>query len=403
MEQDIIMVFPGTESQIALIKKLQQIGYKVLCVDPNENAPGLKVADDYEYADILDVDKCLAIAKKKNVLAVLSDECDIAMPTVAHVNREIGAQSIGDDLTQLYTNKYLMREFSSKLGLPCPKYKECNCLDEAIVFFEECGEKKMIIKPLNSNSSRGVYTITSVKDLEENYKEAEKYTRGKNQVLCEEYIEGREFTIDGIVVDGKHYSLAVSKKKHFSYNKNIACELYFSPYDKEYDYDSLRRQNDYYVEKSGLSFGFTHAEYKYNGKEFVLIEIGARGGGNFISSKIVPAVTGFDRYQILIDDTLGVKSSGSRTVSNAGKCAVLKFFDITEKSGKVAAIEGEELLKKMPEIISYEFHFQKGSIIQEAQNDSLRIGFYIAVADDTKQLNEIMDKIEKNVKIIMEK
>lgn len=86
----------------------------------------------------------------------------------------------------------------------------------------------MIIKPLNSNSSRGVHTITSVKDLEETYKDAEKYTRGEDKVLCEEYIEGREFTVDGIAVDGKHYSLAVSKKKHFSYNKNIACRTVFS-------------------------------------------------------------------------------------------------------------------------------------------------------------------------------
>lgn len=137
-----VMVLPGTESQVTLIKKLQQIGYEVLCVDPNENAPGLKVADCYEHADILDVERCLAIAKNNHVQAVLSDECDIAMPTIAHINREIGARSIGDDLAQLYTNKYLMRDFSSKIGLPCPKYKECNSLDEAITFLRNVVKKR---------------------------------------------------------------------------------------------------------------------------------------------------------------------------------------------------------------------------------------------------------------------
>lgn len=398
----IVMVLPGTESQIVLIKKLQEKGYKVLCVDPNDNAPALQMADYYEHADILDTDKCFAIANSNDVLAVLSDECDIAIPTVAYLNKKLGVHSIGEDLAQLYTNKFLMRTFCRKLGLPCPKYKECSCLEEANVFFRECGGKKMVIKPLNSNSSRGVYTITSLKDLESNYEYAEMYTRGRNSVLCEEYIEGCEFTVDGIMIDGKHHCLAVSKKKHFSYNQNIACELYFSPYDKDYDYERLRKQNDYYVEKSGLPFGFTHAEYKFNGKDFVLIEIGARGGGNFISSRIVPAITGFDHYQLLIDDTLGIRSDMPRTVINEGKCAVLQFFDVKEKEGRVTAVEGKDFLDGLPEIIFYEFHFHEGSVIQQAQNDSLRIGFYIAVAEDTEHLNHIMDLVEQKVKIIVE-
>lgn len=402
MMKKTVMVLPGTESQIELIRKLQQTGYRVLCVDPNDHAPALQVADYYDHADILDADRCLSIAANHHVLAVLSDECDIAIPTVAYINHKLGVNSIGEELAQLYTNKYLMRAFSHKWGLHCPKYKECSSLGEAIAFFQKCGEAKMIIKPLNSNSSRGVYTISSVEDLEKHYACTEKYTRGKDTVLCEEYIDGCEFTVDGIVIDGKHHSLAVSKKKHFSYNQNIACELYFSPYDETYDYDRLRQQNDEYVEKSGLPFGFTHAEYKFNGKDFVLIEIGARGGGNFISSRIVPAITGFDHYQLLIDDTLGIRSDMSRIVTNAGKCAVLKFFDVKEKEGRVVAVEGKAFLEDLPEIICYEFHFQEGSVIQQAQNDSLRIGFYIAVADDTEHLDHIMELVEKKVKIIVE-
>ena len=151
-----------------------------------------------------------------------------------------------------------------------------------------------------------------------------------------------------------------------------------------------------------MPFGLTHAEYKFNGKDFVLIEIGARGGGNFISSKIVPAITGMDTYQVLIDNTLGIQTNSSGLISNDGKCAVLKFFDIKEKEGRVVRIEGEELLKEKPEIIFYEFHFQVGSLIYEAQNDSLRIGFYIAVAGDINHLNEVMNEVEQKVKIIVQ-
>ena len=53
-----------------------------------------------------------------------------------------------------------------------------------------------------------------------------------------------------------------------------------------YDYDRLREVNNRFVELSGLPFGFTHAEYRYENGEFYLLEIGARGGGGLLSADV---------------------------------------------------------------------------------------------------------------------
>ena len=47
-------------------------------------------------------------------------------------------------------------------------------------------------------------------------------------VLIEEYITGTEFTIDGIKTSEGHQCLAISEKKHYDHNENVACQLYFS-------------------------------------------------------------------------------------------------------------------------------------------------------------------------------
>lgn len=97
-------------------------------------------------------------------------------------------------------------------------------------------------------------------------------------MLAERYIVGKEFTIDGMAYNGVHHSLAVSEKAHFPYNKNIASELRFSYSNENYDYEELRKNHDQLINRTGLSFGLTHAEYKYEDGKYFLIEMAARGG-----------------------------------------------------------------------------------------------------------------------------
>lgn len=400
-----IMVIPGAKAQIPLIRSIHNNGYKVVCINPYVNSPAFKYADYSEQFDIMDTDSCINVAKKYKVCCVLSDECDIAMPSVAEISKVLGLPSIGVDLAELYTNKRLMRDFSVKNGFPCPAYKECKNIDEAKEFFITLPSSKMIIKPLDSNSSRGVCTIENISELDMNFNHTLFFSRKSKVVLCEEYIEGIEFTIDGIVVGGKHYSLAISKKKHYEHHKNIACELYFSNYDEQFDYNKLKEQNDAYVNKSGLPFGFTHAEYKFNGKDFVLIEIGARGGGNFISSHIVPIMTNVDNYKILIDETLGNNSNEINTNNELfDRCSVLKFFDIKEKdNGKsITKLVGEDYLANNSKVLLYDFNFDIGDQLFTASDDSKRIGFYIAYGDTREELDSLMKDIEEKVKFVFD-
>lgn len=401
---DKILVIPGAAAQIPLIKSIKKHGYQVVCINPFEDSPAFKYADFCERYDIMDVDNCIKIAEKYNVRAVMSDECDIAMPSVAAISEALNLPSIGSNLASLYTNKRMMRDFSIKKGFPCPLYKQCRSLDEAREFFKTLKSHKMIIKPLDSNSSRGVYTITDENQLDDCFDSALSYSRSSNVVLCEEYIEGMEFTVDGIVLDGKHHCLAVSKKKHYSHHPNIACELYFSYDDKDFDYDRLRRQNDNFVNESGLPFGFTHAEYKFNGKDFVLIEIGARGGGNYISSHIVPIMTDLNNYDILINETLKHKKDYNIKIDDKLKkrCSILKFFDIPkEHNGKsIKELKGEEYLRNNPNVLLYNFNFKIGDKLYIAGDDSKRVGFYIAYADTREQLDSLIQEIEENVKFI---
>lgn len=395
-----VLVIPGSIVQAPLIKRLKQDNYEVVCINPNFEAEGVKLADYSIEGDILDEEKCLRVAKEYGVGAVMSDECDIAMPVIAYLGECLNLNTLSQRDAELYTDKFQMRIFCKENGFAYPEFSICYDMGQAINFYKKSGFKKMIIKPLDSNSSRGVFSINEEQELIDNFDKAISFSKKRKAVICERYIEGVEFTVDGIMTGSKHYSLAISEKKHYEYNENIACELFFSYSNPDFDYERLREINDSYVEKTNLKFGFTHAEYKYEKGKYYLIEIGARGGGNFISSHIVPLLTGLDNYEFLIRKSFGLKYDIDLTMeaSNKNRCAVLKFFDI-DTEGHVEGVDNLELLTDNDKIIMHEFRFKEGDYISQAENDSKRIGFYIAYEEDRDKLKALMDEISKRVKI----
>ncbi len=394
---------PGTNWQIPLINKIKELGHKVLVVNPAKDSPAFKYADDYLQSDIFDWEKVYNYAKNNKVDAVMSDECDIAMPMIAKLNSELKLNGMSEETAHLYTDKYLMREFCKKHKLNYPLYKLCKTQEEAIKFFNDTNTK-LIIKPLDSNASHGVFIINTVDDIKKHFDETLSFSRIEKSVLLEQYIEGTEFTIDGIKTPNNHYTLAISQKDHFKHNTSIANELFFTHSNPNFDYEKLKQTNDGFVLNTDLQFGFTHAEYKYQNGKFYLIEIAARGGGNMISSTITQFLSGYDTYKYIIDCYLGnvYDQDFSIPETHKQKSAVLKFFNTPNNGGIVKGFKGLDYLENEKDIKAYKMNFSIGDKIENCVSDSARIGFYIACSENQEKLKTIMNNVDDKFSIILE-
>lgn len=397
-----LMIIAGGTWQVPLVQKAKELGYEVVNSNLYEDSPGFLYADYSEVADVRDKEKNLSIARKYEIDGVLTDQSDIAVPTVAYVAEKTGCTTIGQEMAELFTNKYKMREFCEKRGFSVPEYKLCTSIEEAETFIRFL-KKTVIIKPLDSQSSRGVFTIDSVEQLQDCFSIAQSYTSDKKSVLVERYIDGTEFTIDGIVVGGEHHSLAISEKSHFSYNKNIASKLFFSYDNDKYNYDELRKSNDLLINKTGLPFGITHAEYKYEDGKFYLIEMAARGGGTKIASHIVPYMSGIDNYKILIQTALEENDIDNvkfdLNEEDKRKCAVLEFLDIESHGKKIKEIHGIDEIKKLPGLVDFGLEFDVGDVVKQAEDDRSRVGYFIICAPNKNDVLEISLKVKKLLKI----
>lgn len=390
-----IMIIAGGDWQVPLVKKAKEMGHYVLCTNLYADSPAFEIADEYEVADVLDKEKNLIIAKRWKPDAVLTDQSDIAVPTVAYICNQLNLRGIGEGMAKLFTNKYEMRCFEEKNGFLHPRFFLCTEYEDAMNAFDLYDINDAVIKPVDSQSSRGVYHINRFKDFRREYENARSFA-SKGTVIFEEYINGDEFTVDGFMIRGRYYTLAISRKKHYPDNWQIASDLLFSWKDDDYNYKELETINRNYITKTGLPFGLTHSEYKYYKGTFYLIEMAARGGGTLISSDIAPYMSGIDGTGELLRFLIGEESNITEDREN--KTALLHFFDIPQ--GTVKSIRGIEQIQNIREVHKIQLEFREGETVRKPDNDRGRLGFVIIFGNNQNDVLRTLATV--NEKLIID-
>lgn len=394
-----LLVLGGGENQVPIIQKAKQLGHHVVLCDYLPDNPGRLYSDIHYLASTYEYEDVLKVAKKEKIDGVVTNS-EPVLHVMARLTDELKLPSVTEKTVALFLDKNRMRNHLEKCGFNTVRYRSCEELEDAIGFFRSV-KCKMIMKPADSSASRGVFSINNEDDIRKYFKVSQNANRRSRDVQLEEYIEGYEFSVDGICIDGKHYSLGVSRKKQYSYNENLDKELYFSYYDSDFDYDALREYNDEIAESTGLPFGMTHAEYKYSNGRFHFIEMAARGGGMFISTMIIPFISGVDTVKILIESSLGEQVTESIEVNDQFKnrCGVLKFLSPpNEQSGIVRCIDGVDVLKQKG-IVKYSFDCKVGDYVKHADDGTNRLGYYIAVGETKRELDKIMRSVDENIVI----
>ena len=391
-----LMVIAGGTWQCPIVKTAKEMGHYVICTNLYDNSPAFEYADIGVVANVMDKERNLEIASEYRIDAVLTEQTDIAVPTVAYVAEKLRLNGIGVEVASRFTNKYQMRESALKAGILIPKYKLCHSVAEAVKFLHEVPE--CIIKPIDSQSSRGIHIVRTRDDIQNYFDDCVQYSNVEKAILIEEFINGTEFTVDGVKTSTEYIVTAISEKEHYKYNLNVANRLMFTNRNDSYDYDRLRKENADMIEAMGLPFGLTHTEYKYKDGKFYLIETAARGGGTKISSDIVKLVSGIDCNRLYINMLTG----GSEEIIRGEhhECAVLGFFDI--KSRRITGIFGVEEALLQDGVHDLKLEVKVGDIPKEAQDDRSRCGYYILFGNSVEELKDRERRLKETVRVVTE-
>ncbi|MGI5892910.1 MAG: ATP-grasp domain-containing protein, partial [Bacillota bacterium] len=200
MNKPIAIVLGGTNPHKALIENLRTRGYYTLLIDYNENPPAKEIADNHIKFSTLDQEGVLSIAKSVNAELVISTCVDQANVTACYVGEKLELPiPYSYQCAINISSKATMKEMMMIGNIPTPKFVS---VKEDEPFNLEELNFPLVVKPSDSNGSKGVRKVDNLNELNQYIKVAFDISRNK-KVIIEEFIEGAEIGIDCFISDDK--------------------------------------------------------------------------------------------------------------------------------------------------------------------------------------------------------
>ena len=376
----IVLLLGGNKLNRGILEKFSNKGHKVFVVDWNDH-PDL-IGDKHYQIDVKDYESIIWTLKKDgywdNVSWVYSS-MDPAVESVARINHEIGLSTISDEGLRFSSSKSKMTSKWAEDGL-LNRFSKCYTeFDDEI--FQLNSKMKIIIKPDNSASSRGITIIEKNSNIEfvKNAYDKARNEASNNSVVVEEFIEGTEYTVEMIGdLYGEVMVYGISRKTHTKYtdNNRIAIKLHYNFEDTE-----LQEKIADYAIRCYRSLQFisslAHLEIIIKPDGGISpIEIGARSSG-FIASDLVDIVSGEDFLGKLINVQNGeAVTTGLHPQTDFS--SMYFFYDFPDNS---IVIKEKSLIDFCDQRIISRYwdrtNIKVGNCFTKIENDNARIGFEV--------------------------
>ncbi len=311
----VFMLGAGFMQGVA-IRAARALGCTVVAADGNPSAVCAAEADEFVCIDLKDtarlIDYARYLQQNGGLDAVFTAATDFSA-AVAAIAAACGLRGHTLEAALNATDKVRMRECFRKADVPSPAFIELTAADLAApadrleargnVRYSDLGattadalEQRLgklvgcfplVVKPVDNMGARGCSLVKNLSELRKAAAIALQYSRS-GRVIVEEYIEGSEFSIEGLVFGGRLYITALADR-----------HIFFPPYFIEMGHtipsectqeiaDEVISVFERGVHALGLTDGAVKGDILVrNGKAFVG-EIAARLSGGYMSGWTVP-------------------------------------------------------------------------------------------------------------------
>ncbi len=399
-----IWIIGGGVEAIPGIRLAKKLGLNVVVSDGSLNAPGLKFADNSVIASTYDIEGTVDAACKyhQNVNPVDGVICiatDVPL-TVASVAEKLSLPGITTETARKCSDKFLMKETLLAAGIPIPWFSLVKSVSELCSIISERGFP-LVIKPVDSRGARGVIRITELLDLEWAFEYSKSFSP-TSRVMVEEFLEGRQYSTESVIMDEKNITLGFAER-----NYEFLEEL--SPYiienggqqpakiDKK-ELDSIVNL----VEKSSQILGISNATSKGDvvmSKEGPkIIEIAPRLSGGYFSSDQIELVTGINITEIAIRLSLGEKINKDKLLFRHQNAVAIRYF--FPKPGKITSISNIDSFKNKSWVHKLNLFFGVGDVLEKITDHTKRCGFVITTGNTRDEAVERAKTVVKNVQIL---
>ncbi len=384
-----VLIIGASILQLPAIKKAKEMGMYVAVADYDPKAIGIPFADEYYNVSTIDEKGVYEAAKAFGAEGIMTLATDMPMRSLAYACERLGLIGISYEGSVKATDKGEMIKAFEECDVSHPWYK---IIDGENIELEDI-TYPCITKPTDNSGSRGVMLVHNEKELKEALSYSSENGRS-GSVIVEEYMQGPEVSVEIMVVDSVPHILQVTDKlttgaPHF-------VEMGHSQPSRlpEKDVEAIKVLAGKAALAVGVENGPAHAEIILTENGPKMVEIGARMGGDCITTHLVPLSTGIDMVKATINIACGIDADIERKID---KCSAIRYFRVP--SGVIESIEGVEDAEKIEGVKEISFVKNVGDRTGEIGSSTDRAGFVIAQADTVEAAIEICEKAINTIEI----
>ena len=390
-----IMQLGANYFQSTVIKAAKELGHHVITVDYSPDNPGHKFSDEYHNVSTIDTEGVLALAQKLKIDGIISYASDVSAPTAAFVAEKMGLPTNPLEAVTLMTRKDSTRRFLKEHGFNVPINNSFSQINNAIDFFISLS-KPMMVKPVDSNGSKGVTKVENESEFKAAFEKAMSFSRQK-RIIVEEFISRKGYQVagDSFLSDGKIvYSGFMNEHFDKLCNPLVPIGESFPSILSDELKQKATNEIQRFMQLLGMRFGPINMDFIIDEKDNVyIIEIGPRSGGNWITDAIAEA-TGVNLAQYLVQASLGENTYIPEEKNNG---FVASYIIHSLRSGTLQGIEYSMQIKD--DIISNVEFSKSGDFVEQFNNAALGIGVMLFRSSSIEEMCYRLDNMERFIQV----
>jgi biotin carboxylase len=378
----VLFVGAGRHQRRAILQAKAR-GLRVVAVDRNPEAPGLKEADIAKVVDFADPAAVLKATARIRLEGVLTVSADRAVPVVAAVAEARGLPGIGVETAHLMTHKIAMRRQLAEAGVPQPRFAAVRTLSETRRAADDVGFPA-VLKPADSGGQRGVFRVESVDDIVRHLHEALASSPAGDAIL-EEYVEGTE--LNGIVLarNGEAIPLTLSDRmRPPGIGFGVGWIHVYPPTIPRKQFHESERVAAHTVHALGLRTGIAFPQLiAADDGRVIVVECAARIPGGQMADLVRFAV-GVDLVDVQLAMALGDDLPDELVKPRFSQPLAIRFFTAEPgplPAGRVVRVGPLDKVLAFPGVVQADTYLTVGEVIRPVRLDGDRRGYVIATAD----------------------
>ena len=335
------------------------------------------------------VSKAAALLEQTPVDAVLAVD-DESTPLASMLARKLKLPGNTPKSTKLARNKYLFRKALSASELPSPDFQLFAVEQD---FRKKIEWKKLpfpcVLKPLTLSGSQGVIRADNRSEFSAAFRriaailEQTQLRKTKDKfakfILAEQFIEGDEFAIEGLLTDGRLRILTIFDKPDPLNGPYFEETIYLTPSGLPPELQvQIHRTLEAACHLLGLRHGPLHAEVRINAHGIFLIEIAPRTIGG-LCSRIIKFAAHTPLEELVIRHALGENIDNLFVPFRAAGVMMIPI----PRHGILHEVHGLQKARMTPGVSEVQMTIEPGNMIVPLPEGNSYLGFIFATGHST--------------------